>query len=109
MPRVLSLSLLLALGGCAPESGGHQQIAVAGVITEVAAADGGRTYVLDASPEGVLPLDLADLDVPSSSSGVVVEVPVTLDVPHDQHGMFAALAQYVDDTGESLLVVGFVP
>jgi hypothetical protein len=100
---------LAVLTGCAPDAGaGTQRVQVEGRITQVAAATGGRVYILEVAEQGVLPLDIEGRP-PMSASGVVVEVPDSLDIPSDVAGRFAALDEYVRETEESLVVVDFLP
>ncbi|MBX3195619.1 MAG: hypothetical protein KF727_11060 [Microbacteriaceae bacterium] len=116
--------LAAALAGCAPsagdgaggaggsDSGGGaatQRIEVEGVITAIAAASGGRDYILEVRDFGVLPLALPDAAPSPDASGVVIEVPASLAVPEDPEGVFAALADYAGEADESLVVVDYLP
>jgi hypothetical protein len=74
----------------------------------VTATSGGRAYVLDVRDQGLLPLDLGELEPPMSATGVVVEVPDSLEIPDDAAGRFAALDAFVLESEESLMVVDFL-
>jgi hypothetical protein len=107
---LLAAFLVCALAGCAPDAvAGTQRVELDGILTQITASAGGRSWVLEVTGEGVLPLDLRDLQAPAMATGVVVEVPATIEMPEDRSGRFATLNEYVGETGESLVVLDFLP
>ena len=110
MRLALAALLVVGLAGCAPDAGtGTQRVEVDGVITQITASSGGRSYALDVTGQGLLPLDLGELSPPAMATGVVVEVPDSIDVPDDEEGRFGALSDYAGETDQPLVVVEFLP
>ena len=107
---VLGVAMTGCGGGPAdPAPDATQRVAIDGVVTEVAASGGGRSYVLDVAGQGFLPLELGDRKPPSMATGVVVEVPDSVEVPDGAEGRFEALNHYIEETGQSLPVVDYLP
>lgn len=105
-----AVALVAALAGCAPDAaGGTQRVEVDGEITAFTSAAGGTGYLLDVPEQGLLPLELGDQRPPLGATGVVIEVPGSVDLPGDDAGQFASLEELAEETGESLVVVAFLP
>jgi hypothetical protein len=108
--RTLALLAVLVLGasGCATAGDETVLVELEGRVTAVTAgsADGG--YVIDVPDKGLLPLDVSGVRPPLNARGVIVEIPGDVTLPDDAAGRFDALAEWVADSGLSLVVVDYL-
>ncbi|MEO5921135.1 MAG: hypothetical protein ABIQ01_08330 [Pseudolysinimonas sp.] len=100
--------LLLGVSGCGTPGAGPAQVGLEGRVTAVASSSGERTYILEVSDRGVLPLQVTGDPPPLNVRGVIVEIPEGVVLPDDAAGRFDTLAEWVADSGESVVVVDYL-
>jgi hypothetical protein len=108
---IIAGCLMVALVGCggkAERSGNDERLVeLEGRLSKVLTLDGHADWILTVPGEGMLALKL-EVEPPIHARGVIAVVPSEVELPVDEAHIVSALAEYSANTGEALVVVGFL-